>query len=788
MKKFLGASVVLVLVVGLPSVTFFRNDPASLRAVIEEEASKEAGVGLDIQGEMRWKWMPFGLEARDVSIRLPGPGGERSMHAEAMIFEADPAELVWNGLRFSGLDHIKAISLKALEGRIASGTREEDAGVVLKQADIRIERVAFEQPMRVRGRYQVESTAGWFAGQYALSASLWVEQGFERLEMRDVQLQGTPASNSPLAFLGRHDLNIEHLVWIDGLPVSLETIRGDWELGVSMSSERVEAGFAVNHGDRPMTALEKELGFRFEALADGQSPRFRVNGDMQVHVDRMDLLMQSTGWMSDAYDYSRFPRKVDANFGLSLFEGMTRIESLSMVSGEDRLVGSLTWQPSSTRALTFDLGIQHLDLMRWIPGGAPDLVPDGQASERLDDAVVPDESVSWHALGGRGVVRAAHIRVGETVFSEASALVEIEKSVLEMKGAHARIDEAGVLEMDVNIDLKGNASGALALVSRSAPVLPYLKILGLDQELHGQGDLEARLFVQGLDRVSWRRSLRGDVSVRLPEGALTGLNPVAQICQAVSFVENGHASASGTVREPVPFTDLEAGFAFSQGVSAGSSVSFMTDNAQTMGTGDVDLLQKKYAWQLGIRHRPPDETDPVGVADSEEVAESTVCDLDARYASLSWPMTCQGDFGPENMAACGFDQVVLDDRRAAVLEGRKVEAEALARAAQTELLEKADSDTAVTSAKVQQTVATLPVASPRPVKPAVRERPAPRPAASSAPTQPAAPPPAAAKTVQVKKTVQGYEVNGKVFPSRAAASEEARWERFRQKFREGKHR
>jgi hypothetical protein len=139
------------------------------------------------------------------------------------------------------------------------------------------------------------------------------------------------------------------------------------------------------------------------------------------------------------------------------------------------------------------------------------------------------------------------------------------------------------------------------------------------------------------------------------------------------------------------------------------------------------------------------------------------------------------------MAACGFDQVVLDDRRAAVLEDRKVAAQALLLKTQAELPEKIDADTPeASSRKVHQAVTTLPVDSTGPLnKPAVKERPAPKPPVSSSPSpaQPAAP-----KTVQVKKTVQGYEVNGKVFPSRAAASEEARWESFRQKFREGKHR
>ncbi len=147
---------------------------------------------------------------------------------------------------------------------------------------------------------------------------------------------------------------------------------------------------------------------------------------------------------------------------------------------------------------------------------------------------------------------------------------------------------------------RGSANGSLGVNANAIPSfdvdanLSGIDIAALTRDaadfdmLEGSGNVAAKVSMQG-DRVSsMKKSMSGNVSLHLADGAITGIN-IAQKLRDAKGMLTGQQTALSDQSQKTDFSELKGTFKINHGVAHNEDLALKSPLIRAAGSGDIDI-------------------------------------------------------------------------------------------------------------------------------------------------------------------------------------------------------
>jgi len=322
-----------------------------------------------------------------------------------------------------------------------------------------------------------------------------------------------------------------------------------------------------------------------------------------------------------------------------------RIELTDLQSTLDNttLQGKAHIADFQTPRIEFALDMDQIDIDRYLPPKGPEDQSAKKPKKRPQGAAVglPLETLRTLNLDGRLSIEALTVRkmdlkqVDLQIRAE-DGLLRIDPLTAELyKGTIHNITRVDVRSETPKIETTNNIE--------SVTIEPLLGNLFKNKLLTGVGGITADLDFQGLSSKDILRSLSGDLSLLLEEGAVKGVNIPALIRSANALLKGQQPKQPE--KQSTDFSSFQASADLKNGLIEKSALELLSPLFSIKGQGRVNLLQKALNYDLMV-HIPEDI--------SEKHAEL------ANLSGKSIPLTIKGDLDNPNYT---LDlQSVLKDR------------------------------------------------------------------------------------------------------------------------------
>lgn len=233
-------------------------------------------------------------------------------------------------------------------------------------------------------------------------------------------------------------------------------------------------------------------------------------------------------------------------------------------------------------AVSFDLGIDRIDLDRYRAAAAPEKA--GATTETpLDLSALRD-------LDAKGSLRVGALQV---------AGVKLSQLRVDLRAAGGRI-ELDPLAAEL---YQGRVAGSVALVAARQPrvtvrqklsnvaVGPLLKDAFGQDRLEGRGNVALDVSTQGGSVAALLKALAGSARIELRDGSVRGFNIAQAIRSAKARLgaTAGEHAGTGSAAETTDFSELSGSFAIAGGVAHNDDLLAKSPLLRITGNGDVDL-------------------------------------------------------------------------------------------------------------------------------------------------------------------------------------------------------
>src|SRR3989442_10099147 len=334
--------------------------------------------------------------------------------------------------------------------------------------------------------------------------------------------------------------------------ISLQSARASVKLMPLLRGQVIVDAVRVS-GFRAQLVKNKDGSYNFSDLLEGKAEKpgpkrkeqsapviFDIAG---VDIDRAAVAYRdtSTGQEISLSDLELHSGRIADSIGL---EFTARLDESSI---RGKLEMARTAQPS----YRFDLDIDRLDLDRYLAAG-----------ENKPDAAVDLSGLK--GLNAQGQLQVGALQVQGLKLSRL-------KARLKAAGGRAEISphSAGLYEGELSgaLSLDGNANRiALKETLSNVSIGPLLRDLARQDRLEGKGNVALELAAAGATAGALKRSLSRAAKVRLPDGAVKGIDiaGLPRKARAAAGKPSGQAAPS---HGRTDFSELSASFSINKGVA-----------------------------------------------------------------------------------------------------------------------------------------------------------------------------------------------------------------------------
>jgi len=261
-------------------------------------------------------------------------------------------------------------------------------------------------------------------------------------------------------------------------------------------------------------------------------------------------------------------------------------------------------------AFAFDLEVDRLDADRYLPPAAK-----GKAATPGAAAIaLPLELVRSLALDG--TLKVGTLSIGGVEMRDVQLTATAKDGLLELSPLGAVLYD-GRYDGNVTVDARGKASRiALDETIRGIQIGPLLADVRGDAPLTGSTDLRAVLTATGGDTEALKRTVSGDLSFAVRDGALEKVDMVDAMCGTLAALDfdnlNKETIAAGVIglllntrRRPAApaaaggtgtrteFTEMTGSAKLSNGVARNDDLVLLSPVVRVRGAGTVDLPQDR---------------------------------------------------------------------------------------------------------------------------------------------------------------------------------------------------
>lgn len=238
-------------------------------------------------------------------------------------------------------------------------------------------------------------------------------------------------------------------------------------------------------------------------------------------------------------------------------------------------------------AFAFDLGIDQLDIDKYLPPTKPD-----------DPA--PTAKIDLSAL--KGLDFKGKVQIGRLV----AAGIKADDLHLRLAAQGGRLDIApysaafygGRLEGTLSADAHGNRFVLQQTLVNTA-IQPLLRDLIDKDLLSGRGDVSLDIRAQGDNVDAVRKSLAGTAQIALADGAIKGINLGQKLREAQALLQGGkNLAVAGDSTQQTDFSELSASFRLARGVARNDDLLAKSPLLRLAGAGDIDIGNSRLDYLL----------------------------------------------------------------------------------------------------------------------------------------------------------------------------------------------
>ncbi|MGD9861362.1 MAG: AsmA family protein [Marinobacterium sp.] len=682
--KLIAAIILLIIVLlaaaAVAIVTLV--DPNDYKPQIRDAALKQAGIELDIAGDIGWSFYPWlALELNNVGVGYPEkPALGRLERSEISV--SIPAllggQLQMNRILIDGL---QLDLLQTAEGN--NWTADTEATAAAAEAS---ETAAGAEPTAPANggkalaidieAIELRNTALTYTDQTSDS----------RIELNDLNLTtGRVSMDQPfplqLSFALRQFA-------ADQLQLSTQAnLTTDITLGLAQNHYRLDnlnATLELIEGAALPAALEFALAADIDARINEQqvdiiglslkADPLTLNGDIKLRNFSQPELSGSL--KSNSFNPKQLlttlgqtaPQTADSNaltqasFSATLGgpAGTILLKPLNLQLDDTRLDGEASFVLDS-QVIALKLKGNALDANRYMPpattaasteAGTTDSNSTSSGSTAAKtgasgwpkDEIIPLEPL--RALNLSADLDLDSLKVNDINLSKLGLSLSADSGLIRLTRF-----SSGVFEGQVNATARIDARKAPLQLSVSKQISgvqigSVLQTLANTDVMAGKFNAKADLSMSGQSIHAWVNSLNGTANLGMAEGLIKGIDAAQSMCQGINNLSALWINAE-QVDKTTPFADLGASFNIRNGVVSNQDLKAQLDAMALAGSGSINLPQQTLDYRVGLT--------------IEDNLFNQSCSVNDRLEGVEVPVNCKGGFYDEPAKLCRLDTSFISD-------------------------------------------------------------------------------------------------------------------------------
>ncbi|HEY1992462.1 MAG TPA: AsmA family protein [Gammaproteobacteria bacterium] len=603
--------VVILLAVALP----FIFNPNSFKDDIARMVKQRTGRELVIQGDIKLSIFPWlGMQIGPMALsNAQGFGSvpfasinETDVHVAfwpLLHHEVEVGEVKLNGLNLDleqdaeGHNNWHDISEHLAHAPAAGGEEQAGRNVDLSVAGVSITDSQVRWTDAQKHQQYTISDFTLKLGAFASAKPLSVDSGFD--------FTGTnPAVQGHLDFSGTGSADLEHHLYsADDSKLDLQA-QGDAVPGGQLKAtlrwqhlayNAEQASLAVNGLDAGAYGMSLHLEAQGKDIGKGAS--FTGSAKLARFSPRETLKALGHPNLTDTRDATAFATAA-GSFGFVAGGSSVAFSNVDFALDDTHLTGEASLKDFKTRALSFNLVIDKLNLDRYLPpqqAGTPD-----RPREEIDLDKVGVPLRTLRALTADG-----HLHVGsftllgakagdlDVTMNSAGGLMSVKPLTASLYG--------GTLEADLTVDASDPDPNTEPKVSEDF-TFRGVQAEGLGQDLFKgtklSGTLDLTGSVHGVGRLigTLRRTVSGKLGFEVKAGAVEGVNVWDAIVREYARRQGQPAPAAAVPR--TDFTDMRGTASITRGMLNNRDFSAALPGLSLSGAGKLDLADLALDYQL----------------------------------------------------------------------------------------------------------------------------------------------------------------------------------------------
>lgn len=602
-------------------------DPNQFKPQLAEQVRNSTGRELVMTGEIDWRfWPSLGLSLEQVALRNPDGFAEPDL----VRFEQGEASVALLPL----LSHRLEIGKVTLSGAHLFIQTKADGSSnlsgLIKDAAASTATATSEPAQPAAAPAAASESQPWqisLQGVALSQASALVQDDRRGTSLR----------------LARLDLDIGQLITGQWVPVILAAkgsadklafdVKGqtqiklaqevmaselkDLDLGGSLSAPALRLDNFSIKGDRLALGEWNNLTLALKgakgegtqsALAGSLEGTLKGRLDKELKLAELSDVVLTAALEGDVLPRPQMKLKLAGFARAELDKQLITLSKLVMSADEALLSGDGTVQLGAVPAITFDLHGDKLDLDSWLAkptpataaqpkevkpaASAPNAAASGNKaatgnSEALS-AVEPDLSaLKGVDLDGR--LQLGSLRLKGLDLDAVDLQVLLAKGLLTLKQFNATV--AGG-QVTANGELDARQQPATYKVHKQVAgvnIRPLLQTLAHSDLLEGKSDLDVQVQGRGLSALALRNQMQGNVTLKLSDGALHGINLPEMIREARATL-TGKGGEQVKEARKTDFSALTASFQIADGIARSKDIQLFAPALRVKGEGQTALV------------------------------------------------------------------------------------------------------------------------------------------------------------------------------------------------------
>lgn len=631
--KALAATVALLLLVLAAGLFYITSvmDPNDYKPRIEQLALQQAGLVLNIEGDISWSLYPW-LGMQTGAIRLAYPDKPELARLESAQVSLQVIPL------FSGRVEMSDV---ILEGLVLS---------LIKDAEGNVNWVSAEPPS---DSAPAESTP---VSESTGDSRALPELDIASINLRQARIEYIDLTENSRIELSDLSLTTGRVLPGEVLPVELDFKLRQFEGADSLfelrSQLRTQLSFDLTDETVALQALQLNIGsLRMQGnltLSGFSEPQF--NGVLEASPFNLKALLADLGQTAPTLQDPNALERVAFNSHLQGDLQRLSLERLNLSLDDTTLTGQAQADLESGH-LTLVLNGNQFNLDRYLPredsiaGQSSSTAAPASSSASSgwsEEPLLPVEllqtlNLSFTLDMERLTFQQRHFDQPGITLSAKQGLVQLERLTTQLY--------AGQLNASGSLDVRESTpQTAVKAQISNIQIGQLLQELADTDQLSGLFSADTDLTMRGNSIDAMIRSLNGQARIQMKDGVLRGIDMAQTVCQGIQTVTALGVNPQQVDRS-TPFADLSGNFRIHNGVIDNNDLEALLDAMRLRGQGQVNLPTQSIDYRLGFTLQ-------------ENLFQQT-CSVNNRLEGLELPIDCKGQFDTPPLQMCRPDTSIF---------------------------------------------------------------------------------------------------------------------------------